>query len=261
MMRKNITTGFGGLFVMLGALLAFTPERVHAQFVLYDNFNDEVLSAEKWIAQLSGSGIELVRWIVTGELHMAHRVVGNTTTNTGFNQSINRIRFPDAEDPIGVRFKMRVLNASARGCPDGTGSRTYAGLTGSLFRDTEGGIMGVYLFAERRSDSTPEDVLRIHAGLYHCLGQTCPDLSPLDLGPLPLNENVTLQMVWQKDKKQVRFRRRGDPVQVAKYTQSVAQELRGSKQLLIRGDAANCTAGDQPLTSMSVIFDNVFTMQ
>ena len=133
-MRTNLTTGWGGFLVMLGALLAFAPARVHAQFVPYDDFDDEFLSPAKWTAQQSGTGgLELVRQIVDGKLHMALRVLGNTTTNTGNNSVNNRLLFRNGGDLIGVRFKMRVLEVSAQGCAEGTISRAFAGFSGSLF--------------------------------------------------------------------------------------------------------------------------------
>ena len=69
-MRKNITTCWGGLLIMLEALLAVAPELARAQFVPYDNFKDELLSAEKWTAGQSGDGeLEFVCQIVFGSVY------------------------------------------------------------------------------------------------------------------------------------------------------------------------------------------------
>ena len=126
----------GWVLVMLGAWLAFAPELVHAQFVLYDNFNDERLSPEKWAAVQSGNGgLEIVRQLVSGELHMALQVFGKTTTNTGINRINNRLQFKNGSSLIGVKFKMRVLEVSAQGCAESTVSRTFAGFNGLLFSD------------------------------------------------------------------------------------------------------------------------------
>jgi hypothetical protein len=117
------------------------------------------------------------------------------------------------------------------------------------------------MVAERRSNSKdPQNTLRLVAGLTRCSGAVCEDLSKLKLGPLALEEEVTLQMKWNEEKKEVRFQRIGAAAKVARYTQSVDTVL-PSKTLVVLGDAANCTVGDRPSTFMSVVFDNVSTMQ
>jgi hypothetical protein len=267
---KRLTMTLYGLVAVCGILFTITAGSVSAQSTLYDRFPNGDLDPVKWSAQQQGTGgLELVREIQRGRLLMAHRVLGNGTTSTTQTTSLNRLNFEFGRNLTALRFRLTVRNVSVQGCsdPGGNISRSFAGFIGTLFNDGSSsgsgdstGNLGVFLFAERRSDSeeSPE-LLHIKAGTFRCLNNACSSIEEVeeDLGTVTLGEQVLLRMIWDEENNQIRFRKNQDAVVQVPYTGPVARRI-NSRNFQVRGDAANCLEGPRPVASMGAFFDNVF---
>lgn len=268
MVPKLGTRTFGIWWGAWGVLIALTAGSAAAQSILYDNFRG-ALSPVKWRAEQDGEGgLELVREIRDGQLLLSHRVLGDTTRSTGFNESVNRLLFQEGRRLTAVQFKVTVQAVAVRGCavPGSAISRSSAGFLGNFFNDgsssaagDDKGDIGAFLVVERRSDSEdPPDVLHVIAGKFRCPTPVCTKEQEVlrDLGTVKIGESVVLQLVWEEINQRFRFRKNRDRAVIIPYTQEIVTR-HSFRSIRIRGDAANCAEGAPPVASMSATLDNV----
>ena len=226
---------------LLCVLLLGTAGAARAQSRRYDTFTGPRLSPILWRGHPIGLGVlETVRQSQDGALVLSHQVLGNHRLSEGHNASRNRLAFQTGpgQNLTALRFRLQIEDVAVVGCPDGPPSRSYAGFTGSLFIDTGGDPVGVWLFAERRSTADePPAVLHVRAGIFRCPDGDCATVAhdaDEDLGPVQVGEAVTLRMAWQG--REVRFRRDAEPPVTVRFRRPVARLVPG-RFLEILGEA------------------------
>ena len=147
------------------------------------------------------------------------------------------------------------------GCPDGAASRSFAGFSSGLFLDTEGDLIGAFLFVERQSETEdPPEVLRAKAGIFRCPNNNCLAVDHVgeeDLGPVQRRGARDAAAELGGDSRRIRFRRNGEAAVTIRYPMRVAQR-RSGRSLEVRGFAANCPTDPQTTAHMTAAFDNVF---
>ena len=262
MMTKRRTAVCGSVILFFSLLLVVAIPTVRAQAILYDGFNGPDLDATKWTADQSGSGgLEIVRTVTKGKrLLLAHRVVGNVNTNTGLNNSANRLRFATHRGFHSIRFKVNVTEVDVQGCDAvNTTAAGRVGFFGAYFSDSVGTV-SAFLFARRESDSTDApNLLRVTGNVTHCTDAECSsgeDLGTVDLGTMPIGVNTALSLRWDEANNRFIFRKNLEPIQSISYTLPVVVKRQG-RTLSVGGEVPNCRTAPRPFAKISTFLDSV----
>ena len=123
---KSAVTSFAGILALGLVVSVSLSHKVYAQsstnFVLYDNFDERLLSPLKWNtfgACFTSNGMELecVREIRDENLHLAHRNFGNRDTNVGFQAGQANVSFVNPSRIKGIASDLVVLSVAESNCP------------------------------------------------------------------------------------------------------------------------------------------------
>jgi hypothetical protein len=122
---KSKVAIFAGILALGLVVSVSLSLKVYAQssanFVLYDNFDERLLSPLKWNASSAcftsnGMELECVREIRDEKLHLAHRNFGNRDTNVGFQAGQAHVSFVNPSRIKGIRSDLVVLSVAESNC-------------------------------------------------------------------------------------------------------------------------------------------------
>ncbi len=281
-----------GIIMLLAAagLVAASPARGHAQFVLYDDFSSGAIDPERWAntsveGNFSQPTTEFVRIVENGKLHLSLVSWGGTASDTGSigsRQGLNIRQLGTLGGSgfiTGLSAQVTVLNAEAGDC---TGNPETAApalaraqILGFFFNDGSGSststIGNILPFLQLQEDKN--GIRSIVAFLVRCNVDNCSSASLIALtgNPVPFtttwspNTPVNLKMIWDSVNGNFKFKvtnlatlatETKNIVYQGSVTNAGPPTFFDSKQVRVQNTAENCTAS-RKRTLMDALFDKV----
>jgi len=278
------------MLLAAAGLVAASPARGHAQFVLYDDFSSGAIDPEKWAnnsleGNFSQPTAEFVRLVENGKLHLSLVSWGGTAGDSGSigsrqGLSIRQLGTLGGSGFItGLSAKITVLNAEAEDCAGNPETAapalTRASIFGSFFNDGSGSptsaIGNIVPFLQLQQDKVGSR--SIVAFLLRCNVDSCSTATVIALAGNPVtftttwsaNTPLNLKIIWDDVNGKFKFKVT-NPATAATETKSIVYQ--GSvtnagpptsfdtKQVRVQNTAENCTAG-RKRAFMDALFDNV----
>ena len=219
-----------GLAFLVVGLVAALPPAGHAQFVLYDDFQNGIIDPEKWRGFIrdgtaAGPGAELIRRVEDGRLHLSLTSYGDAAANTGNAIASQGLFLKQVGQPggsgfiTGLKTTITVLAARAPDCsanPENSGPRVQ--INGTFFNDGSStgpsdrtGDIQVYLIL-LKNPATGGNTINV--GVQRCGSPTCSPFENLAGGqfatPWSLHVPVAVKVIWQEAEQRFRFVANGE---------------------------------------------------
>lgn len=248
----------------IAAVLCSSPALALESFASYDKFTAAPIDASKW------ASYERVRKIKSGTLNHIQRDWGSIQSDAGAQGSSFGTSMADPSRVTQLKATLKVASIEAIGCsanPTATSAR--ARLLGTFFNTgapTSGSMQGDVLaqvWIGRYSNSVDAPgTLQVGGGVFVCQNSDCSATTPVgtfsNLGTASLNQNVTLQLEWDKVAKTFTAVRDGSTISSVSYTVSDNIAPGNSfKQVGTRTDNAACLSGPRTTAAIDATFDNV----
>lgn len=258
----------------LATALTLCAGAAQAQLVSFDTFSGTTIAPARWngqeVSQYGAQRGEIVRNLVSGQLHLESRAWSDGSANSGFGTVQNRLAAVRSDDITDLRatFTMRTITMGACAANTTDFSQGRARLLGFFFNagtpvpGSSYNDVGAQITIGRASNSTDAaGVLRVSASLFRCTDDACINSVSLgfkDLGTASFNTPVELEMGWEPDSNRFRFQRDAQTVQYLTYTVSDTgtSQIR-SKFVGVQSQVMNCTTRIATYTSADV--DNIKT--
>lgn len=234
-------------------------------FVLYDNFNQQFLSPNKWATSspcFTWSVLECTREIQNGQLRLAVRGYGATNSNQGTQYGESELHFIKPGPIKSIAAQLVIRRASAQSCSANPEvSHAHALLAGSFFNSGSGNPsddVQAFLIVDRVSVN-PAGELTIGA-FMQWQGQF---FGGVDLGPAKIGQNIAVQLQWDQANHQ--FVASWTDVDSGIVKQAVmpysmpdsALAAAPDKLLGVRAFTANCVGANMLAVGMEAAFDDV----
>jgi hypothetical protein len=252
----------------LAAAFSCTGASALEPIKLYDAFKTKTIDPTHWL------DAERTRSIKAGQLELAERNWGATSTDVGYLNSSWPLRFPNASLITEMQARVTVTAVEVDACASNPGvGNSRARLNASFFNigtpvaNSDTGDVEVQLRVVRWATSTdPDGVLRVEGRADLCTNSTCTTWTAVaptvDLGPVSVGQPVDLTLQWDQPNKQFVFSRDLGTPQAATATIPYTQPDTSPpgnlyKELTVRTDVANCASGPQTTGYIDALFDNV----
>ncbi|HEY3617090.1 MAG TPA: hypothetical protein VGK96_09780 [Candidatus Sulfotelmatobacter sp.] len=232
---------------------------------LYDNFNKPFIGTSKWSAQwqCGSPSMECVREIERGQLRLRSRAYGATNSNTGTQFGNSQVNMTNTS-VTDISVQVTVRNSSPRDYTTNPGvAHSQVLLSGAYFNGgggTSADDVQAYLQLDRTAPTSNPPTAEAGGFLYYH-GQFFDNV---DLGPVDVGEQVTVELLWDQPNHQflVTLTRPAHhtkvqlsmPYTISDTTAAVAP----FRNLGANVYPANCTAASTS-ADLDVLFDNVMT--
>jgi hypothetical protein len=267
-----------GIALVALGLVAGLVGSGHAQFVVYDDFQANVIDPDTWRGfaregTFGGPSAELLRSIEGGRLRLALTSYGDTAGDTGtaiaqHGLHIKQLGVSGGSGFItGLKTTVTVLGVQAQDCPvnsDNSGPRVQ--LNGTFFNDGSStgpndrtGDIQVYLIL-LKNPATGRNTINV--GIQRCTTPTCSPFENIGGAQLATtwaeNAPVAVRLVWQQAEQRFRFVANGEQKDLA-YPAGiapVAPPVFDFKQVQVLNFAENCQAA-RTTAKIDAVFDQI----
>jgi hypothetical protein len=172
-----------------------------SSFVLYDNFNRQLLDPNKWqpsSACFTWTVFECVREIQNGQLRLAVRGAGATNSNSGNQYGESQLLFTNPSRIKSISTQLTIRRTSAATCPASPdfNSGTQALVKGNFFNSGSGvpaDDVGALVLLNRLP-TDPPGVLSVIAFLSW-QGQF---FDFINLGTVNVGQKIALRLIWRQ---------------------------------------------------------------
>jgi hypothetical protein len=262
------------IVALLMNMMAF-PVGATERFVLYDDFQSEIIDLNKWFGAEMRDGaevlLEFVREIQGKRLHMTNLTYGDTTSNKGFSRGYNTLRFTHESRITAMKAMVQVNNVEAKGCQANlTPSIASLRLMGSFFNTTarptpssQKNDVVAWIGIQRRSNSTDKpDVLEVNYWVAECTNRTCTSTTLLDkgfLGVITIGSIADLSIRWDQANHQFIFQLDLQSAVFFRYkVPDLSRAGLGFKKLDVAHFVANCMEEPRSKAFMDAYFHKVY---
>lgn len=199
-MRRSFAIYFV-CFLLFGALQMPYLRVSASELIPYDNFTQRFLDPTKWStfgACFTFSFLECVREIQNGQLRLAVRNYGSTSSNNGNQYGPSELHFINPRPIKAFAAHLTVRRTSGQSCPANLGvtSGAHAILQGTFFNSGSGNpnddVQALLIFNHLATD--PEGSLNA-AAFMHWQGQF---FGFVGLGPLKVGQRIAAQLAWDQ---------------------------------------------------------------
>lgn len=272
--------------VMLLVVLSAAPGY---PWTLYDDFNAGYIDPGKWFGvELEAepehdwagreAGTRAIRQVEDGRLRLLYLGYGRTDSNIGRLRRDLALIMQDSPAMTAIQATVEVTAVTTNGCPTATAPNTdytvaWATLGGRFFAGTNPinkvGDVVALIHLGRRSlpPEPPPDVLQAVARVFHCFDPTCttfeePLPTPVQLGPVLLEQPVNLRVQWDQANEQFIFRL-DSVTEVISYKPTLTFTSNPSTRNKVLGATLfvpNCTHPSRPVAFIDARFDDVMVM-
>ena len=172
-----------------------------SSFILYDNFNQQILDTNKWepsSACFTWTVFECVRETQNGQLRLAVRGAGATDSNSGNQYGESELIFRNPSRIRSISTQLTIRRTTAESCPASAdfNSGTQAIITGNFFNSGSGvpadDVSALLFFNHLPTD--PPGVLTAIA-LLNWQGQF---FGGIGLGTVNVGQKITAKLIWNQ---------------------------------------------------------------
>mgnify|MGYP000377394706 CR=1 FL=1 len=245
---------------------------VHAaDWVLYDDFQNNTVDISKWVVGFNGPlNGETAVYEHFGKLHLLLRAYGNLATDQGTTGAQLRTDIR-GQSPRGIMADIEIMRYDFAVCPENANGRVRTRIGAMFFNkghqvpnSHENDIWAVIQLVREAGSTDPEEMLTAELYTFLCGDTNCNQgttIETLKLGLVAVGQKVRLRLEWDPENNRIIGQLNDNPEQAIAYeVEDTLPPSYPTRTIQLSYSVPNGQCQERPLAFMHSTIHNVWVL-